>query len=174
MNKKVIKYTLLSGLVLGLLCLGYGIMRKIRTKNAISERTAQLPSFQFERLDGTPITSKFFQNKPVWLLHFDSGCEFCQIQLSEIQQHSDQLSHIKVLLISSENAAVLKSFSQKQGFDKLPNITIVRDSTHVCTKLLGMVSTPSSLLYAADGRLVKRYNGVVKIEAVVKAFDNEQ
>ncbi len=172
MNKKGIKYALLSGLVLGLLCLGYGIVRKITVKKAITERTAQLPAFRFEGLDGQVVTSQKFQNKPVWLLYFDSGCAFCQMQLKEIQAHSPQLNHLQIVLVSAENRAVLKVCSQQYGFDKQPSITIVRDSTHVCTTLLGMVSTPSSLLYGTDGHLLKKFSGVVKTEAVIKAFEN--
>jgi peroxiredoxin len=171
MNKKVIKYALLSGLVLGLLWLGYGIVHKITAKKAVAARTSQLPIFRFEGLDGKIIASTDFKNKPVWLLYFDSDCEFCLMQLSDIQQHSSQLSHIKIVLVSSENSLALRECKQKYGFGQWPNLTIARDTTHLCTTLLGMTTTPSSLLYGADGRLVKKYNGVVKSEVVMKAFE---
>ncbi len=167
MNKSVIKYTLLLGLVLGLLCLGWGIVHQITSKKALTERTAQLPAFRFEGLDGQVVTSQEFQNKPVWLLYFDSDCEYCQMQLRDLSQNKTSISGIEVLLISSENTNALLKCRQQYGFEQHPNLTIVRDSTHQCQLLLGMTSTPNSLLYGSSGKLLKKYNGVVKTATII-------
>ncbi|WP_169704687.1 peroxiredoxin family protein [Runella slithyformis] len=167
MNRMLVKYALLLSLAVGGAYLGYGIIHKITHKKRVNERVARLPAFRFTDLEGRPFTARHLKNKPTWLLYVDSGCEFCRMELRDIQKHQQQLANVEVVLVSAEDRATLQKFQKEQGFDDLKNFHIVQDKTHECHERLGMVSTPSSLLYDAQGALIQRFSGVVKVEKIV-------
>jgi peroxiredoxin len=173
MNRILVKYALLLSLAVGGMYLGYGIIHKITHKKEVSSRVAHLPMFQFREVTGPVFTAQHLKNKPAWLLYFDSGCEFCRMEISDIVKNKAQLADVEVVLISSEEMSTLQNFRTEQGFHTLKNVHIVQDKTHECHKRFGMVSTPSSLLYDAQGGLIQRFNGVVKVEKVLHLFKNQ-
>lgn len=168
MKKIIFKYTLLLGFVAIVVCLGYAIIHKISQKKEVAKRVAQLPKFEFLSINGQSFTEQNLKNKSVWIIYFDSGCEYCKIEIEDIQKNNSQLSGIQIVLISTEDINTLKKFSERQNFSN--NITVVQDKTHQCFERFGMVSTPSSLLYNNVGILIERFNGVVKAEKVLTLF----
>ncbi len=172
MSKLTLKYILLAVVGLVLFYLSYGIAQRFQQKKAISEHIAHLPTFEFRDLDNKLFSSKNLASQPVWLLYFNTECEFCQIEIIDIQQHISQLSSIRVVLVSSEKVSTLKKFSHQYGLDTLQNLVIVQDSTHFCVTNLGMTTTPSSLLYATNGQLIKKYSGKVKVETIINDQKN--
>ena len=168
MQKAYFRFALLFGLVAAFMYLGYGILHKLSTKKAIAERVAQLPAFQFVDLAGRAFTQQDLANKPTWLLYFDSTCEFCQMEISDLEHHQDKLREVQLVLISAESKEVLEKFSRKYSFTQHPNVKVVQDTSHHCQERLGLLSTPSSLVYDASGHLIKKVNGVMKTEKIIE------
>jgi peroxiredoxin len=171
MNRHLFLYALLLSLAVGGAYLGYGIVQKVTHKKELKDRIAHVPAFRFVDLEGCAFTQQNLRGKPTWLLYFDSGCEFCRMEISDIVKNKSHLSDVEVVLVSAEDKEVLQKFRKKHGFDALKNFHIVQDKTHECHERFGMVSTPSSLLYSAQGALIQRFNGVVKVEKVVSLFN---
>lgn len=167
MNKHLFLYALLLSLAVGGAYLGYGIVQKITHKKELKDRIAHVPAFRFVDLEGRAFTQQDLRGKTTWLLYFDSGCEFCRMEISDIVKNKSRLSEVEVVLVSAEDKDVLQKFRKEYGFDALNNFHIVQDKTHECHERLGMVSTPSSLLYSAQGALIERFNGVVKVEKII-------
>jgi len=173
MKRIYIKYTFLLSLAVGCTYLGYGIIHKISHKKQVSDRVAQLPSFEFSDLNGGMYSHKQLRGKAAWLVYFDSGCEFCQMEIKDLQKNSTLLDDLEVVLISAEDSTTLQKFGQVYSFDKHENFHIVQDQTHQCYQRFGMVSTPSSLLYDAQGTLIQRFNGVIKVEKIHTLFKQQ-
>ena len=174
MSNSGLKYVMLASVFTLLGYLTYCIAKRFQQKKAISEHITHLPTFEFRDLDNKLFSSKNLASQPVWLLYFNTECEFCQIEINDIQQHITQLSSIKVVLISSEKVSTLKKFSHQYGLDTLQNLVVVQDSTHFCVTNLGMTTTPSSLLYATNGQLIKKYSGKVKVETIINDQKNQK
>jgi cytochrome oxidase Cu insertion factor (SCO1/SenC/PrrC family) len=172
MAKRYLKLAVLFGLALLSVYLGYAIWQKKTSQKAIAERVAQLPTFEFTDLSGQPFGPQHLAQKPTWFLYIDTTCEFCQMEIADLERHSEQLTSIQLVLISAEETGVLQQFVQQYGFAQQPNVTVVQDRTRQCPTLFGMYSTPSSLLYDAAGRLVERFGGVVKVEKVVASLNS--
>jgi peroxiredoxin len=175
MNRQVLKYSLGFFICTTLLYLGYNVVRQIISKKAISARISQLPVFEFRDLEGKKINAENLDAKPTWLLYFDSNCEFCQKEIEDIQQNTRQIrdSGIQLLLISSESAVNLQKMNREYDFNRHYNILIVRDTAHLCTEVLGMTMTPSSLLYNAQKKLLKKHIGVMKVNEALKSLQTD-
>ncbi|AEI50558.1 TlpA family protein disulfide reductase [Runella slithyformis] len=171
MKKGYLKFALLFGLAVASIYLGYSILHKMAIKKAVAARVAQLPAFQFTNLSGGVFTPQQLAQKPTWLLYFDSTCEFCQMEITDLDRHKEKLTAVQLVLISAEETAVLQKFVRQHSFAQLSNVAIVQDHNHQCPKLLGMNTTPSSLLYDASGRLVERFGGVVKVEKIISLLN---
>lgn len=167
MSRIGLKYALLISLAVGGAYLGYGIVQKITHKKEINDRTTHVPVFQFTDLEGRAFTQKDIADKTTWLVYFDSSCEFCRMEIKDIVKNKAALSDIEMVLVSTEERDVLQKFSKDYGFESLKNFHIVQDKTHECHERFGFVSTPSSLLYSAQGALIERFKGVVKVEKIV-------
>lgn len=174
MNRQVVKYSLGICIGIALVYLGYGIVEKILSKKAIAARVSQLPAFEFRDLEGKKINAKNLNNEPIWLLYFDSNCEFCQKEIEDIHQNVTQIDHLQLLLISSESTVHLQKLNLKYGFNGHHNILIVRDTAHLCTEVLGMTITPSSLLYNAQKKLLKKHISVMKVNEALKSLQTDR
>jgi peroxiredoxin len=170
MSRGIFKTVILLFVAALLTYLSFSIVGRFAKKKAITTHTAQLPAIIFRGLDGQLFSLKSLSGNPVWLLYFNSECEFCQSELKDIQEHNSQLSGVKVVLVSSEKMATLTTFRRQYVLDSLQNVVLVQDSTRLCITHLGMTTTPSSLLYMANGQRIKKYSGAVKVSVVLKDF----
>lgn len=173
MNRQLLKYSLVVSIGIPLVYLGYGIVDKILSKKAIAARVSQLPAFEFRDLDGKKVNAENLDIKPTWLLYFDSNCEFCQKEIEDIHQNIALIDHLQLLLISSESTEHLQKINRKYGFNGHRNVLIVRDTAHLCTEVLGMTITPSSLLYSAQKKLLKKHIGVMKVNEALKSLQTD-
>jgi peroxiredoxin len=175
MKKRIIGFTILGLIVtLGAFML-YSMQKKIKQKKAIQENIRSLPDFTFYHLeDSSQFTPKdLVENQSILLIYFNSECEHCQYEASEIYKQQAQFKDTQVLLISSESIKAIQSFSKKYKLTQIPFLKVLKVDVEAFYKSFGSLSVPSIFIYDTDHKLVKNFKGEVKIEKLLEYTDQE-
>lgn len=164
------KILLTSGITIAFsftLFMVYSIVEKVSAKKEAQTKIQNLPvhapliSIDSIRLN-LPIS------KNLVLIYFNSGCEHCQYELSQLKQNIVEFEGIEVVLMSSENLATIKSTSIKYELDQFNNVQFVKIEPQNVFENFGSLSVPNIFIYGADGKLIKEFKGETKIEAILK------
>lgn len=146
--------------------LGSGIFRKAREKKNTESAISRLPNFKFKGIDGAVVTNGNLSGKPLWLIFFDTSCEYCQMEAENIR-NAGNLDDMQIWLVSTESVDTLARFSNRYKLNSLTHLQLLNDSSHAGATTFHVSSSPASFLYRSDGSLVKQYKGVVKVETVL-------
>ena len=149
--------------------LGFGIYTKSKKKADLSARISTLSPFSFNTIDGRKVTNKHISGKPLWLIFFDTNCEYCQMETENILR-AGALKDIQIWLVSPEPPDSLSTFAAKYRLDTLPHVQVLNDAHHAAYLTFNVTSSPASFLYDSNGALIKQYKGVVKVETVLKDY----
>lgn len=102
------------------------------------------------------------------LVYFNSECEHCQYELSEIRKNINLFEDNSIVLLSSENIASIKKTSFDFELANVPNVYFVKINPGDVYKTMGTVSFPHIFIYGKDHKLIKEFKGKAKIEAILK------
>ena len=149
--------------------LGFGIYTKSRKKAEVSARISSLSPFSFNTINGEEVTNKEVSGKPLWIIFFDTNCEYCQMETENILK-AGELSNIQIWLVSAEPLDSLSAFAKKYKLDTLPHVQVLNDTHHAAYLTFNVTSSPASFLYDSNGILINQYKGVVKVETVLKDY----
>ena len=149
--------------------LGFGIYTKSRKKAEVTARVATLSPFSFNTINGEDVTNKEIFGKPLWIIFFDTNCEYCQMETENILK-AGELEDIQIWLVSPEPLDSLSAFTKKYKLDTLPHVQVLNDAHHAAYLTFNVTSSPASFLYDSHGALIKQYKGVVKVETVLKDY----
>jgi hypothetical protein len=155
--------TLLFALVLFMV---YGIVEKVIAMKAAGEKKLTLTSVPFFNTDST--NYRVDSANPILLIHFNSDCDHCQYELAELSKNLNALQHATVLLMSSENIAVIKKTSQYLGLMNTPNVNFIKINRDNVFENFGSLSTPHVFIYGKDRQLIKEFRGETKMEAILQ------
>lgn len=151
-----------------LVVLTFTSVQRLRHRQEVAARTAVLPPFEFQSLDGRRFTSANLDPAiPVTLVHFSTQCEFCAGELGEITGAGDLFRGVRILLISSQSPQLLQRFAETNDLRKWPNISVVHDPDRSFDRIFGASAIPRTLVYDAQHRLVKDYTGEIRHEALL-------
>ncbi|TDE18652.1 peroxiredoxin family protein [Dyadobacter psychrotolerans] len=149
--------------------LSFGIYTKSRKKAEVSARISTLSPFSFNSIDGRKITNKHISGKPLWLVFFDTNCEYCRMETENILK-AGEWKDIQIWLVSAEPLDSLSAFAAKYRLNSLPHVQVLNDTHHAAFLTFNVTSFPASFLYDSNGTLIKQYKGVVKVETVLKDY----
>lgn len=161
------------GLLL-ILCLliGGGVLtflsfKKIKKKEKIAATLTTLPKFKAINLDSVSFEPK--QNdKPIVIIYFNSDCEHCQSEATEIVKNQERFINTQILMLSSESLTKIKDFATKYKVLGIKNLQIAQISSKIAVENLGFKAIPHILIYDAKSNLQKQFVGKTKIEAILK------
>ena len=166
MSKKALLIIMATTLLAGVLMMLYFIVERMAQKKTVAENIKTLKVSHLYTLDSVQFSLE--AGKPVVLVFFNSGCEHCQYELSEIKKKLSSFKGTQLLFLSSENIAAIKTAAQPFTDLNLPNVTFLKiDHEHVFEKF-GALNVPHIFLYSANQKLVKEFKGETKIEVILK------
>jgi peroxiredoxin len=112
-----------------------------------------MPSFSLPDLAGRMVALEDFRGKRVLLVHWDTGCGFCDEIAPELARLQDDLSKRKteLVLVSYGEADVNRSFAQEHGLDCSILLQRTREPVHAFAHL----GTPAAYLLDEKGRIAK-------------------
>ena len=110
---------------------------------------------------------------PLWVVFFDTGCDHCRTEASDIQRVG-KFNGLRILLVSSEPSDSLAAFSRSYKLDSLKDVQVLADPKHESYYAFNVTATPTSFLYDANGALIKKYTGVVRVDNVLRDLKAHQ
>lgn len=152
--------TILFSIVLSII---YFIAERIAQKKAIVEKIQTLSSSSLFTLDS--VQFNISSPKFTVLVYFNSECEHCQYELSEIKKNMRSFQSSQLLLISSENISEIKKVAVEFDFTNAVFLKINREDVF---EKFGALSVPHLLLYSSDQKLIKEFKGETKIETILQ------
>ncbi|WP_114790849.1 redoxin domain-containing protein [Niabella yanshanensis] len=160
--------------ILALLGIGgflvYRIVHTLNKKSLVKERISTLPPFNFYTLNNTHFGSdSLIKDKSTVIIYFNTGCEHCQYETNQILKNAETLQKSNFLLVSSESENLLRNFYRQYNLSAFPFVRLLRDADNIMYQIFGAKSVPTIFIYAKNGHLLKKYDGEVKIEALIDA-----
>jgi thioredoxin-related protein len=156
-------FTTLFALVLFMV---YSIVEKVYAKKSVQNKIQNLSVAQLFKMDSTQF--QMTSGRPILLFFFNSQCEHCQYELTELKKNLSSFEAVSVLLMSSENIATIKEAAQKFELAASPNAEFVKINRDDVFDNYGSLSVPHLFLYGADRKLIKEFKGETKIEAILQ------
>ena len=122
------------------------------------KKNQSLPDFSFESINNklTINARSLSLDTPRVFIYFNSNCDHCQKQISEILKNYNDINKIYLYLISTESIAALDTFSNKYSIFRYRNIMVVRDFSYFFPIHYRITTTPSLVLFSK-----KNYSGIV-------------
>ncbi|GGF17567.1 peroxiredoxin family protein [Echinicola rosea] len=169
--RKKLKFVVLFLVIAFLGVMGYLIMDRVMEKNSVAERISQFPAFTLYRPDGEKFTTdELPYDRPVILIYFNSTCHLCEKEIQAIRERQEEFGDIQLLLVSSEAGNVIGDFAKRMELDACKNIHWFQDRDMEVAVYYAVGSVPEIFLYGPDGKLVKRFQGTVKVERLLEAY----
>lgn len=167
MKKKIILSCLI--IILGIIgCFGYRGITKHAESKKIENSIQSLPAFSFYTLDDKPFSRDSLKaGSSLIVFYFNPDCDHCQYEASQLVSHAEQFIGIPIMMVSTATTKEVKSFYDTYQLNKLPDIKMLLDKQSQFEHYFGKASFPTALVYAGDWQLKKKYNGEIKIEAII-------
>lgn len=165
------KYILTGLLVLLFTGIGILIAKTIRTNNhkkQVSEQLKMIPTFETYNMDSLKVSHVEFNKKPTVIIYFNTECEHCQYEATQIVKYQDKFKNVNLYMLSAENIPKIKAFASQKRLDKISNLEMGKITVKESFEVFAFTSIPDILIYNASGELQKHFKGETKIEAILK------
>lgn len=157
---------MLKGKFLPLLCLLL-VFTSCKTQKNQIEAAKEIPYFTFYTLNSERFTKDSFDNERTKLiLYFNSECDHCEKQAKWLRKEIHQFSDLELTFISFEEMSAIKAFRNELDFTQ-KNITFLQDARLTFADKFGVGRFPSILLYTKKGKLIHKFEGETKVEAIL-------
>jgi peroxiredoxin len=132
------------------------------------EQYAILPDFHLQDLNGEMVSNTLIdRNKATLFYFFDPDCNLCHSTFDGLKKRQKDFSEHQILLITLISEEKVKEFLEEIDFIPPENIKILLDENAELIALMDVKSPPTSLIYK-EAKLIKRFDGPVTIEALIK------
>ncbi|MGG9970313.1 TlpA family protein disulfide reductase [Ferruginibacter sp. SUN002] len=106
-------------------------------------------------------------NRPTLFILYNSDCEHCQYEASEITKFANAFKTTNILFISNQPYPEINQFDSIYHLTQYPFIKLLKDSTDNFYKIFGTSVVPSLIIYNSKSELVKNYKGEVNVLKVI-------
>jgi peroxiredoxin len=116
-----------------------------------------VPDFTFFKSNKTPFTNKDLeQNKILFFVFFDAGCEHCQHAVQTLNAHYSDLKNTLLYLISLDSQEAITNFMNKYGknLSGKKNVILLQDLNDEFISKFGPRKYPSMFLYSPEKKLI--------------------
>jgi thiol-disulfide isomerase/thioredoxin len=143
------------------------------TKSSVSPAPkilANEPAVTFKDLQGKDVTLESLKGKVVVVNFWATWCDPCRVEIPWMigyqQKYADQGFTMLGVAMDEDGKASVDPFIQSTKFDVggqqvAMNYPIVLGNDDIAEKFGGMLGLPTSLVISRDGKIVKRYIGLV-------------
>lgn len=158
-------------IIIGISFMSYRIFQKVKKNNEIALQIDHIPEFEFVNIKTGAIfkTQDLLKDRPVVFVYFNTECEHCKYEVSQISKSINQFERFQIILISIEEPDILLEFFNKQSLltGSKNYVSVLYDKHLQFEKIFGNCPFPTSFIYNKDHDLVKVFKGEVKIEAIL-------
>ncbi|MBN8837696.1 MAG: hypothetical protein J0I09_10570 [Sphingobacteriia bacterium] len=134
------------------------------------DNTNKFPELNYTSIDGKKIDISFFKKLPKFklIVIFNSDCDHCKYQITELLKNSEKLNRLFIFFISAEPVSTLKQFGEKINISYFKNILMLNLDFISLTKTFDCSITPMLYLYNVDNILVRQYKGETPLDVILK------
>lgn len=130
-----------------------------------------IPQLQLLQLDSTTLTNGQLKKEPTIIMYFSPTCDHCQHQVNDMIADMKDLSHYQIILATYQPFDEIADFYKEYKLDRFANIKIGRDVNFKLPPYYNIRSLPYLALYTKTGELITTFEGNVKVEKLIKAFE---
>lgn len=170
--KKILKIIIPVLVLFLLVFMCYKVITKINHKKEVAEHIKTIPLFSYSTINGGKFTNKDLkENSPVLFLYFNSECEHCQSEASQIKENINEFKNVQLVFISFEKPIQIEEFATKYKLNQYANITFLCDSKVSFATAFDVNSLPTVIIYDKAKKLVKKIKGEIKVETILKKIN---
>jgi thioredoxin-related protein len=137
------------------------------------QKNPTVPELTLLQVDSSVFTKANLKQKPTLIMYFSPTCEHCQHQWADMVQHKDQLKNIQIIMATYQPFEEMEDFYKKEHLASYPNIKVGRDTKFALVPFYRMRSLPYQALYDKHGKLITVFEGNVKVEKMIEAFNGK-
>ncbi|MDR0546909.1 MAG: redoxin domain-containing protein [Dysgonamonadaceae bacterium] len=152
------------------ICISVVLLLQVIQKRDIQKTAYQtIPAFSLPDVNGQEITGKSLKKHiPTLFLFFDPSCELCHEELQQINANRVKLNNGQIIFFSVEPAGTIRNFLEKLQFSPSPNLFFLIDTNEILVNTMEIKGPPTAIIYGKNGKLIKRFDGPVKIETLIE------
>jgi len=171
---------LLFAIVIGLAATGFSGCGKSKPTSSAAALENE-PEVTFKDLQGNNVSLASYKGKVVLLNFWATWCEPCRVEIPWIiefqQKYSPKGFTMLGVAMDDEGKSVVDPFIHKTQFNVDGHSTtmdypIVLGSDDIASKLGGLIGLPTSVIISRDGKIVKRYIGLVDHNTIDKEIQS--
>jgi peroxiredoxin len=166
--KRIILYGLIIVLLGGTRFLVVKTYQKIEHKKVIAHTIQQLPAVSIKTIGGETALLSPKVEKASILLFFNTECEHCQYEAMEAKKQIGKFDKTQLYFLSPEPLDSLYKFAKRYGLASVKNITVAHIEPVLLSNSFGIRGFPTVFIYDSNGKLQKKFDGEVKIDAIIK------
>jgi peroxiredoxin len=141
-------------------------------KKTAERQLEQMPNFGVSRLNDVPFTKDSLANKAFTLfLYFHADCDFCRHEIESIAENSANFKRAQLLFVSPDELVDLKKIVSERQLGDDSTFVILRDERLEFASQFHIKSSPCTLLYDGNRKLVKRIDGQVLAGTILKEME---
>lgn len=153
----------------------HGIVHTSGRKKAIAETLQQIPDFEFYQSNSKPFTQDSLRsNTPVLFVYFHTDCDFCQHEIESIKNQLAEFKNMQLLFVSTESMEIITEFATQKELSDRPNIIFLQDKKLMFPMQFDTNTTPYTLLYDKDKKLINRFKGQVLAKTILKEWKSHE
>jgi len=140
---------------------------KIQYKKKVKEDILNLDSIQYLSIDGSTKQMPSSDNFKI-IFFFSTECGHCESEVQLVFSNVSKFKNSEIYFFSLEEISAMKTYVDQNNLSLNSGIEMGQvDYTNVMHNM-GVNTYPMCFIYSPDGILLKKYAGIVKIEAIVQ------
>jgi thioredoxin-related protein len=138
------------------------------------KRFPTLPPFSILQADSSTFTKeKLKHHQPTMIMYFSPDCEHCKHQWADMEKHMKDLKKYQIVMVTYQPFEEMVNFYNEHKIADYPNIKMGRDTKFFLPPYFKIQSLPFQALYDKSGNLITTFEGNVKIDKLLAAFNKE-
>ncbi|THU40743.1 redoxin domain-containing protein [Niastella caeni] len=135
------------------------------------KRFPTVPPFTILQVDSTTFSKEKLKHQPTLIMYFSPDCDHCKHQWADMQKRMNDLKKYQIVMVTYQPFEEMVDFYKKQKIADYPNIKLGRDTRFFLPPFFKIQNLPYQALYDKSGNLITTFEGNVKIDKMLTAFE---
>lgn len=141
------------------------LVEKVSLKHFANERMESVANFAVFDLDSSRIL--LTPGCRTLLVYFNSGCDYCEKEIADIQKNIMVFQEMDIVLVSSEHIDAITSFRNMHwDLIRSARVRFGKINADQAYESFGTLIVPQIFIYEKDGSLIKRFTGETSIKVL--------